>query len=143
MKISDPTIAKDKYSNRRNLTKRVSYEKWVEFIESHQDYFTWLEDTQEGKQTLANLHQVPESFRNGILRSHNKNRAFAEFNEKKGYYEIYVDFIERFGTISTTFQKPVNKNHLRILFEMANYLDAYLLNNGTEIIDEGFLDSLD
>lgn len=139
MKLSDPTIAKEKYRNRKNLTKQVSYSNWVEFIDNHQGYFIWQEDTEEGKETLKNLDKIPESFREGILKSHNRSRAFAEYNEKKGYYEIYIDYIELFGTVSTTFQKKIEKRHLEILLDMADYLDALLLNNGTEIIDRDYL----
>ena len=141
-KISEPTIAKERYDNSTKITAKLSYPKWVEFIEKNSDYFIWLEDTEKGKQTLANLDKVPESFREGVLKGHNKSRAFAEFNSQKGYYEMYVDFVEKYGLITTTFMKSITLKHLSILLDMANYLDAYLLNNGTEIIDEKVLNTM-
>jgi hypothetical protein len=65
----------------------INYSKWVKYIDLHQDYFTWAENTEEGKEILANI------------------------------------------------------DLLRFL-DMANFLDAYLLNNGIEIIDEKVLNSL-
>ncbi|MBL6448291.1 hypothetical protein JMN32_18395 [Fulvivirga sp. 29W222] len=142
MNIKDPSISKEKYDYRLDLRQRVSYEKWVNFIENHKKYFIWQEETDEGRETLAKLDKIPESFREGIVKGHNKSRAFAEFNPKRSYYEMYVDFNEKYGMVTTTFMKPITKDHLRILLDMANYLDAYLLNNGTEIIDEKVLGSL-
>lgn len=141
-KIKDPSIAKEKFDYRLDIKNPISYDKWVEFIELNSNYFTWRENTDEGKQTLADIDKVAESFREGILEGHNKKRAYAEFNEKKGYFELYIDFVEKFGKISTTFQKSITKDHLRMLLDMANHLDAYLLSNGTEIIDERVIESL-
>ena len=142
-KISDPWIAKEKFNNISKVKEKLSKETWVEFINNNTDYFIWLENTERGKKTLANLDKIPESFKNGVLRNHDKQEACAEFNQKKGYHEVVVQFNERLGVIGTTIQKPITKAHLRMLLDMANHLDAYLLNNGTEIIDEAFLKSLD
>lgn len=136
MKITEPSIAKEKFRWSSEVKQKLSYQKWIDFIESHKEYFIWQEDTEEGKNTLANLHEVPESFKEGILKGHNKSRAFAEFNNKKGFYEVYVDFNERYGTISTTFQKKIERRHLELLLEMANHLDALLLVDGTKVINE-------
>lgn len=141
--ILDPTISKEKYEYHRNdIKKKIPYNKWVEWIELNKSYYTWQDNTEEGIKTLASINKIPESFRDKILKTHNKMRAFAEFNSKKGYYEIYHDYIEKYGVISTTFQKPITKEHLQRLLDMANYLDAYLLNNGNKIIDEEYLKSL-
>jgi len=141
-KIKDPWIAKEKFSNISKVTTKLSLDKWVGFVESHLDYFTWLEETDKGKRTLANLESIPESFREGVLKSHNKQQACAEFNRNKGYHELIVQFNNRLGVIGTTFQKPITRDHLRMLLAMANHLDAYLLNNGTEIIDERVIEGL-
>lgn len=141
--IKDPSIAKEKYDFRLQIKEPVSYEKWVEFIESRPDYFTWLENTEKGKKTLSNLDQIPEPFREGVLKGHNKSQACAEFNIKKGHHEVLVDFIEKYGKVSTTFMKPVTRQHLEILLEMADHMEAYLLNNGDEVIDKQTLDNLD
>ena len=142
MKIIDPTIAKLPYSNINKVIVPVDYERWIEFMNHKFDYFTWVEDTDEGKDTVLNIDKVPESFRERVLKEHDKRKAYAEFNEKKGYYELIVQFNDKFGIVHTTFMKPITKDHLKILLNMANYLDTYLLNNGTEIIDEKVLESL-
>ena len=142
MKISDPWIAKETFSNVSKVEKKLSYSRWIEFIETRKDYFTWLEDTEEGKTTLANLNEVPESFRTKILKAHDRMKALAEFSPEKGYFEVIVQFNERLGVIGTTFQKEIKQHHLEVLFKMAEYLDAYVLNNGTQIIDRDVISGL-
>lgn len=142
MKIEDPTIAKATYTNINKLSDRLEYLTWVEFIDSRKDYFIWVENTEEGKQTLANIDKVPESFREGVIKGHSKRKTYAEFNSRKGFYEVIVQFNDKYGIVHTTFQKPITKNHLRMLLEMANHLDAYLLNNGKEIIDKQVIENL-
>lgn len=73
--IKDPSISKEKYDYRLNISNRVSCEKWVGFIEDHKKYFIWQEEIDEGKETLANLDKMPVSFREGILKGHNKSRT--------------------------------------------------------------------
>lgn len=141
-KIKDPWIAKEKFDYIGNVKQKLLPEKWAEFIDKNSDYYTWLENTDEGRETLSNIDKIPLDFREGILKGHNKCKAYAEFNAKKKYHEVIVAFNPDLGVIGTTFQKPVTKVHLKRLLDMANYLDAYLLNNGNEIIDEKFIESL-
>lgn len=140
--IKDPWIAKEKFSNISHTKPSLSYEKWVEFIEMNGEYFDWLENTEKGKKTLANIDQIPESFRKKTLEGLSKKQACAEFNSKKGYHEVVLQYNDRLCVIGTTFMKPITIKHLRILLDMATYLDAYLLNNGTEIIDEKVINAL-
>lgn len=140
--VKDPSIAKEKFTYSDQVKIRLDYEKWKEYVDTHQDYYTWYENTQDGIFKRANLDKVPEFFRDGELKRLNKAQAFAEFNQKKGWHEIVVDFHQDTGVIKTTFMKKITKAHLRRLLDMANYLDAYLLNNGNEIIDEQFIESL-
>lgn len=142
MKISDPWIAKEKFKNISKIEKKLAHDLFVEFIEKHKNYFTWQEDTEEGKKTLSNLSEIPESFREKITNSHNRRWANAEFNTKKGYYEVILKFNQRIGIISTTFQKKITKEHIKILLEMANYLDALLLVDGTKVINEETLNDI-
>lgn len=139
--IKDPTIAKEKYKWSHQVQNKLDYDKWVEFIEKNKDYFTWDEDTPDGIHLRQNLDKVPEWAREGISNSA-KVKALAELNTNKGWHEIVVDFHKDFGIVKTTFMKKITKAHLCRLLEMANYLDAYLLNNGNEIIDEKFIESL-
>lgn len=140
--IQDPTIAKEIYEQARFIKDKLSYEKWVEFIDKHQDYFTWEDDTQDGINRKNNIDKIPEWAREGILNSY-KSKALAEFNIKKGWYEIVLAFHKDLGIITTTFQKPIREKHLFILLNLANYLDAFLLKDGTEIIDEKVIEKLE
>ncbi|MBL6445814.1 hypothetical protein JMN32_05820 [Fulvivirga sp. 29W222] len=141
-KIFNLWIAKETFDYVANVKQRLNYDDWVNFIDSNKNYFTWQEETEEGKETLANIEKVPEGFRERVIKGHSKHKALAEFNSKKGYYEVLISYNEELGIISTTFQKPVKKQHLNMLLDMAKRLQAYLLNNGTEIIDEKVLDTM-
>lgn len=135
------SIAKEKYEYSDRVTVRLDYNKWVEFVEKNRNYFIWYEDTPDGIQLKENLDKVPEWAREGIMNSH-KGKALAEFNTKKGWYEIVVAFYKETGVIKITFMKKVTKDHLKKLLEMAKHLDALLLKDGTEIIDEKAIESL-
>lgn len=141
-KIKDPWIAKQKFNNINKIEKKLDYRKWVEFIENHKDYFIWYEDTEDGKKVKENINEFPNWAKEKILRNLNKTDSYAEFNNKKGYYEIRICFNEELNVISTTFQKKITIKHLKILLEMATHLDALLLNNGTQIIDEEVIENL-
>lgn len=139
-KIKDPWIAKEKFVNINLNKQKLDFNKWVEFIENDKDYFIWYEETLDGIHLLENLDKVPTWARDGILNSF-KGKALAEYNNK-GYYEIVFTFNKELNVISTTFMKRISQKHLYRLLEMANYLDALLLNNGTEVIDEKTIESL-
>ena len=85
----------------------INYSKWVEYIDTHQDYFTWAEDTMEGKEALANIDKVPESFRERTLKTYNKNRCCAEYNDKKKYYEVIISNYDQ--KIGISFEKKSPK----------------------------------
>ena len=82
--IKDPSIAKEIYEQTRFINDKLSYEKWVDFIDKHQDYFTWEDDTSDGINRKNNIDKIPEWAREGVLNSY-KSKALAEFNTKKGY----------------------------------------------------------
>jgi hypothetical protein len=141
--IKDPWIAREKFDNISNIKTKLSHLQWVEYIEDHQDYFTWYEDTPDGIYRKNNMDKVPDSFKEKVLYSLNKHKVFAEFNKKKGWYEIVIGFNDELNVIGTTFMKPIKKEHLRRLLDMANCLDALLLNHGDEIIDEKVIEGLE
>ena len=85
----------------------INYSKWVEYIDTHQDYFTWAEDTMEGKEALANIDKVPESFRERTLKTYSKNRCCAEYNDKKKYYEVIISNYDQ--KIGISFEKKSPK----------------------------------
>lgn len=141
--VKDPSIAKEKYKWSDQINTKLDYKKWTEFIEVNKDYYIWLEDSEKGKERLANIDKIPENFRDGALDSLNKRQAYAEYNNKKGWYEIIINFNMEYGIVHTTFQKKITKAHLRRLLEMANHLDAYLLNSGKTVIDEEVIEELE
>ena len=104
-RIVDPSIAKEPYEQTRFIMDKLSYKKWVEFIETHKNYYTWYEDTEDGIQLKNNIDKIPENFKEGVLLKLNKQQALAEFNKEKGYYNIIIDYHRDYGKISTTFQK--------------------------------------
>ena len=135
------SIARQKFfKNRREITDKIFHSEFVEVIEKHNDLFVWLEDTEKGKKTLSNLDKFRESFRAGIIKGHHKIQACCDFDLKKGWHKLLLDYIELYGTISITGMPKINKYHLKILLDIANSLGALLLNNGTEVINESNLD---
>ena len=140
--VKDPWIAKETFNFVFEITKKLNYDLWVEFVTNNNHYFEWKEDTESGVELLKNVGLFSDEFRQSILGGLNKTQACAEFNIHKGYYEVIFTFNKQFGIISTTFQKKIKPHQLRMLLDMANYLDAYLLNNGTEIIDEKYIEKL-
>ncbi len=141
--IKDPWISKEKFDYISHVKNKLSYEKWIEYIDAHQDYFTWYEDTKNGIFEKANIDKIPKDFKEKVLKNLDKTEVQAEFNKKKDYYEIVINYNRELGIIGTTFMKPITKEHLRRLLDMANYLDAHLLNHGDEIIDKKVIESLE
>jgi hypothetical protein len=142
-KIRDLQIAKNKIDFIVDINEELNCHKWMEYIMQHSDYFIWDEDTEEGKQTLANIDKVPENFRKKILGGLNKKGYYAEYNDKKKRYNIHISFFSEYNRIGIGFERQLTINDLRRFLDMANYLDALLLNNGTEIIDECTIVSLE
>jgi hypothetical protein len=143
-KIEYLDIAKNKINfAANNIGEELDYSKWVEHIMQHSDYFIWDEDTKEGKHTLAEIDKVPENFRERVLRSLNKIGCYAEYNNKKGYYDINVGFLSEYNRISINFERPLTVNDLKRFLDMATYLDALLLSHGKDIIDKKVIESLE
>lgn len=143
MKVKNPWIAKEKFENISKDSNQLEYNKWVEFIDNNNDYFIWVENTESGKDTLANLDRIPKSFVEGIVNSYTKKKAYAEFNSEKGNYEIVVQFNEDLNVIGTTFMKDIQRHHLEKLNDLARHMNAQLLNNSQTIISDEYISSLD
>ncbi len=120
----------------------LNYEKWVGFVESHLSEFIWNENTKDGIEILKDIDNVPEGFRERVLGSLNKVSCYAEFNDKKGYYDINVGFSSRNNWISINFERTPKLEDLNIFFKMANHLNALLLVDGKTIIDENSFNEL-
>lgn len=134
-------IAKSKFKCAKERIEELDHSKWIEFIESHKDYFIWYEDTEDGIYRKNNMDKVPDWARLGVKRQLNRTDVNAEYNNKKGYYEVRVCFGVD-GIIYITFQKKITYKHLEMFLDMANHLDALLLKNGNEIIDTKFIEEL-
>lgn len=138
----DLKIAKDKIDFANNKNENLNYPNWVEFIDNHLNFFIWEEDTEKGKEVLKNIDKVPEWAREGRLTSLKKRNAFADFDKKKGYYNINTGFSSENNWISIGFERTPTIEELKIFVEMARHLDALLLKDGKEIIDEKVIESL-
>ena len=135
-------IAKSKFKfGKEDCIEKLDHSKWVEFIENHKDYFIWYEETEAGIYRKNNMDKVPDWAREQVIRELNKTDVNAEYNKKKGYYEIRVYFgID--GIIRIYFQKKITYRNLEILLDMAKHLDALLLKNEKNVIDEKFIEKL-
>lgn len=141
-KDTDFKIAKGTIDTVFTKNESLDYDKWVEFVDQNKDHFLWKEETAQGKQNLLEIDKVPESFRGRVLASLNKGACFKEFDEKKGFYNINVSINKANNWISIGFERGAKPEDLKIFVEMAAYLDAYLLMDGTTIIDEDTLKEL-
>lgn len=136
-------IAKKPYNLIENESNgNVEYSKWVEFIDRHQDQFTWKENTSEGMATLSNIDKVPESFKQRVLTSLNKAACFKEFNTNKGYYNINLGFNFVNNRVSISFERTPKLEDLKFFVDMAKHLDALLLKDGKEIINDRMIEKL-
>lgn len=139
--IKEITIANEKFDYVNQIKSKINYFKWVQFIELNLHYFTWLENTPKGDEMTQNINLFSVEFQNGIKQKLNKTQALAEFNSEKKFHEFVIDFHNDYGIITTNFECRIKKKHLIILLNMANYLDALLLNHGTQIIDEKVIEN--
>lgn len=141
-KIKDLTIAKEKFDPFDGPKLPLDYEKWVKYIENNKSYYTWAEDTENGKIALANIDKVPEWAKVNVLASYNKGRCYAEYNDKKLYYDVIVTFYEELNKVQIDFEKTISKKDLQKAFDMAKSLNALLLHNRKEIITENMINQL-
>jgi hypothetical protein len=136
-------IANSKIMNANIKLESLDYKKWIDFVESHNDYFIWNENTTEGKQLLQNVNEFNERIRFKILSTLNKKVCFSGFSKHTNLYDVNVTFYDNLNWITIQFSRTPKSEDLKILLEMANYLDALLLKDGTEIIDEKVIEELE
>lgn len=120
----------------------IVYSKWVNFIDAHPEDFIWYENTKSGKYLLANIDEVPEDFKERVSKSLNKCSCLREFDVKKGYYNINAGFNFINNRVEIDFDRTPKLKDFKIFLSMAKHLDALLLRNGKEIIDESYLEPL-
>ncbi|MFQ9995700.1 MAG: hypothetical protein ACLRV7_01260 [Hoylesella buccalis] len=121
----------------------IDYQKWVKYIDKNQGLFVWYEDTEDGKNILKNIKEVPEEFQKHALALLNKVRCFAKFNSKKNYYDISVGCSEESQRVTITFERRPQIEEIRLFLNMAKYLDAMLLYRGEKKIDEKIIEELE
>lgn len=105
----------------------IPWEKWVEFIESHSDYFSWLEDTDKGKEKLAKVANIPVFLREEALKRYQKKQAHGSYNKKRWYHEVILNY--SVNCINMTIQKDLSKKELLLLLKMADFFKLSLLDN--------------
>jgi len=140
-KIRELEIAKQPFDISKACPEELNYPDWVKFIERYD--FVWREDTEDGRKELKNISNIPESFRARVLQSLDKRTAFYDFDKNENQYRFILTYRSEFNYVGINIESKLSIEDLIIFVKMANYLDAYLLNNGTEIIDEKFLENME
>ena len=111
-----------------NITKDgdIDYKKWIDFIESHKDYFIWYEDTEEGKKIRERIDEFSQRVKEGILYKLNKTNVYCTKKLSKNSWDCIISYnIE--NNISVHLEKKITKPIAEILLEMANYLEAKII----------------
>jgi hypothetical protein len=129
------SIAKEKFDITRahTIVKKIEQEKFRGFINNHKQIFSWLEETESGKQQLLDIEKF--IIKESILKSLNQKRAFAFYKKDKNYYSLDLGLILEWGYISINFNNSrVTMPALEILIKMADHCDAMLLMNGKRAI---------
>lgn len=141
-KIRDLDIATSSFNYSKEIVHDVNYSKWVDFINSNKSYFIWEEETQRGKEVLKNIEKLPDWVREGRLKGLNRKNALAEFDDKNDCYSFRVSYSEENKRIRVAFEKTPTIEQIKLLYRMANQINALLLKDGTEIIDEKIISDL-
>lgn len=139
---TDFRIAKNTIDTVFTKNEPLEYQRWIDFVDRNKQIFAWKEHTKDGKQTLEDISNVPESFRESVLKSLNKLVCYSDFDNTKGYYNINAGFNSEDNWIRIGFERDPEVKDLKMFLEMAKHLDALLLKDGAEIIDEKKLESL-
>jgi hypothetical protein len=139
---SNIIIAKNIMPKANTVFEPLDYQKWVDFVDSNSDIFIWKEDTAEGKQIFKDIDKVPENFKERVLSSLNKVICYSDYNEKRGTYNLYAGFNEKYNWITINIAQIPKSEDLEIFVKMAEHLDALLLVDGTKVINEETLKNL-
>ena len=137
------TIAKKPYTLiGEDTIDEIDYSKWAGFIEANNEYFIWYENTDDGKEALKTIDKVPDWAKERVIYSLSKKRACSTNKLMKYPTDLVVAYSESDNRVGISLEKDLNKEVAAILISMAKYLDALLLKNGSEIIDEKVLEKL-
>ena len=61
-KLTYLNIDKKSFSSVADTKGSIDYQKWVNYIDENQGIFVWYEDTEDGKNILKNIKNIPEEF---------------------------------------------------------------------------------
>jgi hypothetical protein len=137
------TIAKKTHNRVGEKTiDDIDYQGWMNFIECHKNLFMWYENTIGGKEVLNNLDKVPDWAKERVLYSLNKKHVYVTQEIMKNPTDLVIIYSEFDKRVTISLDKNLNKKAGKILFLMAKHLDALLLKNGKQVIDEKMIESL-
>ena len=142
-KLTYLNIDKQSFDFVRSDCGVIDYQKWVEYVDNHQDFFTWYENTKNGKNLLGKIDSFSEEDREITLAALNRVRCYAKFNPKKNYYDISAACSEGSRRVTITFERRPKIEEIRMFLDMAKHLDAMLLYRGKRIIDEKVIEELE
>jgi hypothetical protein len=126
-------IAKEKHTLLGgSYNEKISYKKWIEFIENHKDYFMWYEDTEDGKNALKNIDKVPEWAKTGLAYRLNKTNVYSTNKIVKQSFDLILRYFDDEGIVKIDIEKKMSKEIAEILLRMAEYLNGKLIINGTK-----------
>ena len=110
-----------------NITKDgdIDYKKWIDFIESHKDYFIWYEDTEEGKKIRERIDDFSPRVKEAVLYKLNKTNVYCTKKLSKNFGDCIVKYA--INEVSVSLEKKITKPIAEILLEMANYLEAKII----------------
>jgi len=140
-KIRELEIAKLPFDISQKCFESLNYKDWVSYIEMHG--FIWKEDTEAGKKTLESLDAIPNSFRDRVLLSLNKRTACFDLDEEKNQYRILFTFRSEFNYVGINIEGKLSVKDIKMFASMATHLDALLLKDGMDIIDEKVIEGLE
>ncbi len=121
-------IAKSKIKGVGKVEEKINKDDWIEIVENDPD-LTWVDDSNHRRQLFKENKTLKR-----IL------YAYYEFDEKKDYGNVLLKFSEEMGFIMID-QTKTTLSRLEKYFEIANKLDALLLQGNTKVIDEKYVES--
>lgn len=118
-------IGRNNFINIKGNNEQIDFQKWIAFIETYKDYFIWYEDTEEGKEVLKNIDEIPEDFKSRVSYSLSKTNAYCTKKLSKNFGDCIVKYA--INEVSVSLEKKITKPIAEILLEMANYLEAKII----------------
>lgn len=122
--------------------KELNYMKWKNYIDIS-NLFVWFENTKDGQEILSKINIIPEDFKESFLSLFNYSSCYRDWNTKDNIYNVGVVFHKELRRITVSFEKKITVEDLKLFLEMANHLEALLLKDGKEIIDEEAIKTLE